>query len=242
MTKNTFSSFVIIIALLLSLSYLFYHFKQQKFVEDEKNNKETNINDVYYNNKNQQNNDGFFQYSAFTNYMPFIISENFQNFEPHINRLIMQKIEEAEENEPNYDCQSYLNRYPEIKEEFGESCRNIQTRMRAIGHWIQFGKKEKRNPTSIEKLTDSQKEELNKNHKLQMELLNEIEKLKAKNEEERQYKQDKDYRQEDKKKFCQARMNRAASSLRAAESKMDNARSQSNRAFRTCRNGPNSIS
>ena len=169
------------------------------------------------------------------------IREGIQNFEPHIHRLIMQKIEEAEAEEPNYDCQSYLNRYPDLKKEFGESCSNIQTRMRAIGHWIQFGKNEKRNPTSIEKLNDVQKEELQRkrNAQVQMQLLNKIAELQAKYEEERQDSKDKDYRLDEKKKLCQSRMSRAAATLRTAETKMDFAQNQAYRARRICNRGPN---
>ena len=176
--------------------------------------------------------------------MPFIsgnsLHEGIQNFEPHINRLILQKVKEAEESEPSYDCQSYLNRYPELKKEFGESCENLQTRMRAIGHWIQFGKKEKRNPTSIDKLNDVQKEEIlrKRNEQLQIELLNSIAKLQSKHDEEHKNKKDQDYRLEEKKKLCRTRMAKAASGLRVAENKIERAKIQGNRTRRICETTP----
>lgn len=182
-------------------------------------------------------NDGsFFQYNAFSAYTPFSSYEAIENYVPHINRLIMQKIKEAEANEPNYDCQSYINRYPDLQKHFGKSCKNLQTRMRAIGHWIQYGKKEKRNPTPIDKLTDAQKEQLirKQNEQLQIELLREIAKLQSQHDNEQNKKED-DERYHDKKELCRSRMTKAASSLQILETNLINAARQARRTNYRCR-------
>ena len=247
--NNKYFTFIIIVLIILAFYYLKNYYNTEDKNDNQANeeaNEEAN-NDENNKESKQQNNEGFFQYSTFTNYMPFTtqssIQEGLQNFEPHINRLIMQKIKEAEAEEPNYDCQSYLDRYPDLKKAFGESCTNIQTRMRAIGHWIQYGKNEKRNPTSIEKLSDLQKEKLQqkRNEQLQLELINEIAKLQARHDKEHREEKDKDYRLEEKKKLCQSRMSRAVSSMRIAENKMDIARIQANRTRRICRKAPGPI-
>ena len=185
-------------------------------------------------------NDGsFFQYNAYSAYTPFSSYEAIENYVPHINRLIMQKIKEAEANEPNYDCQSYINRYPDLKKKFGKSCKNLQTRMRAIGHWIQYGKKEKRNPTPIDKLTDVQKEQLlrKQNEQLQIKLLSEIAKLQSQHEKEHKNKKEDDDRYQEKKNLCRRRMSKAASSLQVLESNLINAARQARRTNYRCRHG-----
>ena len=243
--NNMYTIFIIVALILLSFYYIknYYNTEDENDEDNDEDNNEDNDEKNVEESK-QHNNEGFFQYSTFTNYMPFgshsSVKEGLQNFEPHINRLIMQKIKEAEAEEPNYDCQSYLDRYPDLKKAFGESCTNIQTRMRAIGHWIQYGKNEKRNPTSIEKLSDLQKEALQqkRNEQLQLELINEIAKLQARHDNEHREEKDKDYRLEEKKKLCQSRMTRAASSMRIAENKLDNARRQANRTRQICRRAP----
>ena len=47
-------------------------------------------------------------------------------------------------NSNNYDCQSYLNRYDDLKEAFGNDCSNKVTRESLYNHWLNYGIKEGR--------------------------------------------------------------------------------------------------
>jgi hypothetical protein len=42
----------------------------------------------------------------------------------------------------DYDCQSYIDRYPFLQKELGTSCENEETRTKAYKHWTEFGSKE----------------------------------------------------------------------------------------------------
>lgn len=42
----------------------------------------------------------------------------------------------------DYDCQSYIDRYPFLQKKFGTSCENEETRTKAYEHWTTIGSKE----------------------------------------------------------------------------------------------------
>ena len=42
----------------------------------------------------------------------------------------------------DYDCQSYIDRYPLLQKKFGTSCENEETRTKAYEHWTKIGSKE----------------------------------------------------------------------------------------------------
>jgi len=44
----------------------------------------------------------------------------------------------------DYNCQTYLDRYSDLRNQFGSDCNNIQTRMKALGHFAKSGYKESR--------------------------------------------------------------------------------------------------
>ena len=44
-----------------------------------------------------------------------------------------------------YDCQSYINRYPDLQRAFGASCEDPETARKAKEHWEKYGKREGRN-------------------------------------------------------------------------------------------------
>lgn len=62
-----------------------------------------------------------------------------------INRAILHAQNEALKKH-NYDCQSYINRYPDLQKAFGKSCRDINTAIKAKDHFLKFGIREGRNP------------------------------------------------------------------------------------------------
>lgn len=52
--------------------------------------------------------------------------------------------------EPNYDCQSYLDRYPDLQDAFGKDCSDKKIRRDVFRHWKTWGKKEGRDASKKE--------------------------------------------------------------------------------------------
>lgn len=48
-----------------------------------------------------------------------------------------------------YDCQSYLDRYADLRKAFGGDCGDPDTETKALQHWNTHGQKEKRNASEL---------------------------------------------------------------------------------------------
>ena len=52
--------------------------------------------------------------------------------------------------ENDYNCQAYIDRYPDLKNAFGSDCKNKLTADKAKHHWDNFGQKEGRIANSLD--------------------------------------------------------------------------------------------
>jgi uncharacterized protein YecT (DUF1311 family) len=78
-------------------------------------------------------------------YTFFLKEQVYESFFKGRNSII-KRAQNAVLKKHDYDCQSYINRYPDLQRAFGKSCRNRTTKIKARDHYLKYGIKEKRNP------------------------------------------------------------------------------------------------